>query len=273
MLDEQHARDDQQDMIRYLRARLDECEAQRAGMAAAAERERSGMRAEIRMLKGRILDILALLEAQQQAAGQAAECGRAEGWKAGYEQRAVEEAAQVPPRRDGPGGRHLRVVGVAVPAVAAAGRVVRSKLALAVPAAAALVLVVAPPMHTLEVRGHVPGPHGGPSAVSQAFTPSGAPSPPGRAAKPVPPGQAKKSSPPGHGHGNPSPGNGQPSPTATAATGTPAPAPDPAPAGTAQAGTPSPPATDTPSHTDTPAPSHSRHPDPQGTPYACTPAP
>lgn len=256
MPDERH---EQENIVRQLRDRVKECEEERARLAADAERDRSGMRAEIRMLTARIADILALLEAQQDAADLAAAQGRAEGWRAGYDQRATEEQpAEEPPDEPPQRGRHLRVVGAAVPACAAAARVLRHKAALASAsvATAGLVAVAAMPWQTAEFRSHVPGP--GPSVAARAYTPPGQVpgSPPGQS-RSAPPGKRRGN---GNGHGN---GGGQPPPGAAAAPG-PSPRDTPPPSPEPSATQPDADTTTPPSPRDTP---------PSGSAAACTPAP
>jgi hypothetical protein len=237
MPDERHEQNndgDQRDMIRQLRVRLGECEEERARLAAAAMSENSRLRAEVAMLSARLSDVVAMLAAQQQAAEQAAEATRAEGWRAGYDQRAAEESSGPPPA---PGERHLRIVSFA-PVAAVAGRVLRHKVALSTLAAGALIVATVPHWATAEFRVAVPGHAASPSVVAQAFAPQqGQPSPP--------PGHGKSPRPsPGssHGHGHsPSPGPqgtppGQatpsPSPDATTDPGTPSATPAPDPSGT-----------------------------------------
>ena len=71
MPDERHEQDDDsEDVIRQLRARVDECEAERARLAAAAMSENSRLRAEVAMLAVPARRMLwRLLGAQEQAAG------------------------------------------------------------------------------------------------------------------------------------------------------------------------------------------------------------
>ena len=233
---ERHEQDgDQRDMIRKLRARLDECEAERSRRAAAAMSEQAQLLAEVAMLQARLSDLTRMLLAQQEAASQL----RAEGWRAGYDQRALEEEPQVPPPGT-PGERHLRIVGCA-PAAAAAGRaLLRHKVALSTLAAGALIVAAVPAWHTAEFRVAVPGRGAGPVATAQAFAPQGRPSsPPGQGKSPHPtpggshghghsPSPGPQGTPPGHASPSPSPDSAAPDPGTPAAT----PAPDPDPSGT-----------------------------------------
>jgi hypothetical protein len=253
----------EQDLIRQLRARLDECEAERARTAAAAERERAADRAELRMLRARIADISAALAAQQVAAAEI----RAEGWRAGFhEGHAAGQAdeASPPPGPADPGERHLRIVSFA--ALAAAWRVLRSKMVLAPVAATALVVAAIPAMHSAEFRGSVSS--AAPSITARAYAPQGgggvlfplsrpSPSPSGATVTASPEATASPAVP---ATGIPSPADpGSPTPPAS---------PDPSPTGTGTASA-DPPGSPTPTDTDSPTGS----PSPAGTDTTPAPAP
>lgn len=154
--------------------------------------------------------------------------GRAEGWRAGFAEGhaagLADEAPPPPPRT-----RHLRVVGAAVPAFAAARRVLGHKAALA---GAALLVVAAPSMNL--APWIAPPPH--PAASPVITSPAGWGPPGTRSPRPSPPGQGHSHSPhptpPGHDRSPPAP---DPAPS---------PGDDPSPSDTAES--PSPP--DTPQH-------------------------